>query len=367
MFIQGRALQFDQWRIVHLAEFGICNFAEVSPSSFNKKSTNSGSDSPPPPKAAKRRKAREEGEECAEVKQDLGETQKPEAETESEESNKEKVTESAAEETVHVDQTEAAEEEKRFVCSSCGADFFNSLMSLNFHRNSCVPPDFYDEFPSDIIDSGDIRHRNGPGVREPESSTNISASTTTSTSTWAEDEACTRLSSSEGKDNPHDETQHSNKIFNSSAERQGTAEAREREVNVKLPAELFVSRQENVTNESAKSGPELHSREASPASPASPPVIDRSEGAEGLARTAVGGQRSPRIINNEIYSSKLSRPGQAKERREKSGENCIPDERPSKQPKNTEEKIPSGPAIGDELEKMPERSAFKKGGLSSQI
>ena len=379
MFIQGRALQFDQWRIVHLAEFGICNFSEVSPSSFNKKSTNSGSDSPPPAKAAKRRKARGEGEECAEVKQDLGESPKPQAE--SEESEKDKGPEEAAEDSLHVDQTEATEE-KQFVCSSCGADSFNSLMSLNFHRNSCVPPDFYDEFPSDI------RNRNrGPGVSEPENITessinspNISPGTPSSPvagdvgEVEPEDSsssaASTRLTSSGENDNPHDEIQHSNKIFNSSAERQGTAENRDREVNVKCKDELFVSREENVNNEGAKSGPELHSREAGPA------VIDRS-GGEGLARTdisqintAVGGQRSQRIINNENYSetSKLRILDRtAKEREEKSGENYISDERPSKLPKNTEEKIQTGLAMGDEFKKMPQRSAFKKGRLISEI
>ena len=370
MFIQGRALQFDQWRIVHLAEFGICNFSEVSPSSFNKKSTNSGRDSPapaPPPKAAKRRKAREEGQEFAELKQDLSET--PRTETESEDSNKENGTESAAEESVHVDQTEAAEE-KRFVCSSCGEDFVN-LMLLNFHRNSCVPPEFYDEFPSDIIGNGDIRNRNRNGGSEAENITNISP--------LAEDRSSTGLASANncgGNDNPPDEIQHSNKIFNSCDERQGPAENRGRGVNVKSKDELFVSREENVTTkEAAKSGPELHSREAKPVSPA---VIDSSGGdGEGLARTDIShinsgvdsSQRSQRIINNENYSetSKLRSKGQGKEREEKSGKNSIPDERPSKLPKNTEEKNQTSLANGDEFKKMPQRSAFKKGRLISQI
>ena len=359
MFIQGRALQFDQWRIVHLAEFGICNFSEVSPSSFSKNSTNSGSSSPPPPpsKAAKRRKARKEGEICEGVKQDLGEIQN--SETESELSNKEKGTESAADRGVRVDQTEAAEE-KRFVCSSCGADFVN-MMSLNLHKNSCVPPDFYDEFPSDIID------RNGACEAE-----NISASSTNISTEDRNSTGSTRLSSPNnrgGDDNPHDDIQHSNKIFNSCDERQGTAENRDREVNVKFKDELFVPKRENVNNESVKSGPELHSREASPA------VIDRA-GGEGLARTDIsqintglGGQTSQKIINNDNYSE-ASMPrihGQGKEREEKSGKNCSPDERPSKLPKNTEEKLQTRPAECDEFKKMPQRSAFKKGRLISQI
>ena len=359
MFIQGRALQFDQWRIVHLAEFGICNFSEVSPSSFSKNSTNSGSSSPPPPpsKAAKRRKARKEGEICEGVKQDLGEIQN--SETESEISNKEKRMESAADQVVRVDQTEAAEE-KRFVCSSCGTDFVN-MMSLNLHKNSCVPPDFYDEFPSDIID------RNGACEAE-----NISASSTNISTEDRNSTGSTRLSSPNnrgGDDNPHDDIQHSNKIFNSCDERQGTAENRDREVNVKFKDELFVPRRENVNNESVKSGPELHSREASPA------VIDRA-GGEGLARTDIsqintglGGQTSQKIINNDNYSeaSKSRIHGQGKEREEKSGKNCSPDERPSKLPKNTEEKLQTRPAECDEFKKMPQRSAFKKGRLISQI
>ena len=30
--VQGKPLQFEQWRISHLAEFGICSFSDVSPS-----------------------------------------------------------------------------------------------------------------------------------------------------------------------------------------------------------------------------------------------------------------------------------------------------------------------------------------------
>ena len=362
---QGRALQFDQWRIVHLAEFGICNFAEVSPSSFSKKSSNSGSDTPAPAtaKQAKSRKARGEGEECAEVKQDLGET-------ESEESNKENVTESTAEESLPADQTEAAEE-KEFICSSCGASFVN-LMSLNFHRNSCVPPEFYDEFPSDIFDSGDNRTRDRTGASEAgpragpragpitESCTNISGSEGDNTSSTT---PSTRLYSSGGNNEPPpDESQHSNKIFNSSDERRGTAENRGREGNVKFQDELFVSSpagEENLNNEAAKSGPELHSRA----------VTDR---------TAVDRQTptSPRIRNNENYSetSELRITGGRDQDRpeEKSGESGenesdLPDERPSKLPKNTEEKISTGLARGDEFKKMPQRSAFKKGRLISEI
>ena len=126
---------------------------------------------------------------------------------------------------------------------------------------------------------------------------------------------------------------------------------------------VFVSRiGENVSNEAATSGPGLECREASPA------MIDKS-GVEAPARTdisqiniAVGGQGSQRLAKNGNYSetSELRIQGQAKEKKEK-------DERPSKAPKNTEEKIQTGLAMGDEFKKMPQRSAFKKGRLISQI
>merc|ERR1712066_65095 len=294
----------------------------VSPSSFN---ANKKSQSPSrPPKGSKKRKARQEAEQCPEVKVELCQY------TKAEDSSKQTETESGdnTADTLYCSsadtQTETAEQ-KRFVCSTCGEDFVN-MMSLNLHRNSCVPDELYDEFPSDIIDNGE---RNGKRNKFPAaqninvSSTNIfsmakdeavncdsprelsSEDDSTSTSTCFQGLAS--ANSCERDDNPHDEIQHSKKTFNGGDERQETVENGERETNGKLEDES-VLRAGKVNNVCARSGPELHS---------CPPVIDRS-GAEALAKTdtsqiintGVGGQH---VLNNGHFSTERKEKEENKE------------------------------------------------------
>ena len=421
MFVQGRALQFDQWRIVHLAEFGIVNFSEVSPSSFSKKSQSSDSS----PKAAKRRKSGQEAEECPEVKQDLGQTQNTESV-----SDKQNESDAVIGENITEPETETAKERK-FVCSTCGEDFAN-MMSLNLHKNSCVPDDFYDEFPSDIIEHGDLPYRKGnistPAAENVRvSSTNISSVTidedvnnppsspplnlpsnpssdppsdtppdpsyspissppssptsdtpsdppSSPTSDTPSDppasptdeapspDGSTKSTCSQGlsppnkckeKDNPHHETQHSSDIVNGRDERQETVENGERETNVSCEDELLLQEEEeeevvvvvegNVNNEDAKSGLELHS---------CPEEIDRSA-AEGPVKTD----------STQKYSEHCSAQTEEGNKAKKS----FPEKRSSKLLKKIEEKPETNPANGAKNDKMPKRSAFKKGKLISRL
>ena len=338
-FVQGRALQFDQWRIVHLAEFGIVNFSEVSPSSFSKKSQSSDSS----PKATKRRKAREEAEECPEVKQDLGQAEDREVE-----------------DADQLDGSDAGEVEPdpaelpTFVCSTCGEDFL-SQMSLNLHRNSCVPEDFYDEFPADIIESGDLPFRKSskskgnmnvssaelpPVVEDEAVNTDPSPLPSTATSSTCP----TGLSSANEvnvEDNSEKETQHSGNIFNGGDERQERVESGERETKGELSDSVLEEGNLNIGD--AESEAELH---------CCPAEIDRS-GGEGLAKT------DTTQIYNEHCSPETSQEGR------KESSNSLHEESFTKLQTKSEEKLVTIPADPGHNEEMPQSFAFKQGELIS--
>eukprot|EP00091_Calanus_sinicus_P020112 TRINITY_DN5325_c0_g1_i2.p1 TRINITY_DN5325_c0_g1~~TRINITY_DN5325_c0_g1_i2.p1 ORF type:complete len:203 (+),score=44.33 TRINITY_DN5325_c0_g1_i2:729-1337(+) len=84
---KGKTIQFDQWRIAHLAEFGICNFASATPPT----PTPEKKEPKPKPKTpkAKRREAREASERRAKTRRDSEPTPEPGEKTMGSENNKE--------------------------------------------------------------------------------------------------------------------------------------------------------------------------------------------------------------------------------------------------------------------------------------
>ena len=323
--VQARALQFDQWRIVHLAEFGIVNFSEVSPSSFNKKSKSDSS-----PKDTQRRKAREEAEECPEVKPDLGQTE----DSEVEDNDRQDGSEGDAEPD--------PAEQPTFVCSTCGERFV-SQMSLHLHRNSCVPDDFYDEFPADIIENGDLPFRKGTRSKVIKDSTDHSPSTpgtaTTATTCITGSSTANEL---KVEDNSEDETKHSGEIFNEGEERQETVESRERETKGELDDSVPDGGNLNVGD--AESEAELHSWRAE---------IDRSS-AEGPAKT-------DRTQIHEHFSETSQ--GEQSKGEEKHDSLSLNEEILIE----SDEKIVTNPTDQAENEEMPKSFAFKQGELMRQL
>ena len=99
----------------------------------------------------------------------------------------------------------------------------------------------------------------------------------------------------------------------------------------------------NVNNEDAKSGLELHS---------CPAEIDRSA-AEGPVKTD----------STQKYSEHCSAQTEEGNKAKKS----FPEKRSSKLLKKFEEKLETNPANGAKNDKMPKRSAFKKGKLISRL
>ena len=143
-----------------MAEFGICNFSEVSPSVFTpstgKKSQQT---TPTPPKSAKRRKAREASETHSETKEEFVETPTDAKTANDPGINNEN--DDLTENEVKVENNgEETETKPKFICINC-QEGFETNMSLSFHQTYCVPDDFFDEFPSEIVENGDHGVRNG--------------------------------------------------------------------------------------------------------------------------------------------------------------------------------------------------------------
>ena len=168
-----------------MAEFGICNFSEVSPSVFTpaaaKKSQQT---TPTPPKSAKRRKARETSKTHSETKEEFVEPPTDAKTANDPDINKDN-DDLTKENEVKVENNDRENETKpKFICINC-QEGFGTQMSLNFHLTHCVPDDFFDEFPSEIVDSGGHGVRSGnknspkisakhePADKEPEHSNGI--------------------------------------------------------------------------------------------------------------------------------------------------------------------------------------------------
>ena len=136
-----------------MAEFGICNFSEVSPSSFKPSSKSKKEQQKSPPKA----NSSKASESYAETKEEFVD---PPTETKTANdqdiNNNNPVRENERE--TNFDEFEN-EQKVQFVCQNC-QEVFETQMSLNFHHNFCVPEEFFDEFPSDIVENGDHGVRN---------------------------------------------------------------------------------------------------------------------------------------------------------------------------------------------------------------
>ena len=133
---KGKALQFDQWRIAHLAEFGLCNFAEVSAS---RAPTPAQPASPSSPKAKRRRKKdrRSKPEPEPEPKPE------PEPELEPEPAAEPEVTE-AVNEPSPVPSPAEQGRPRVLECGHCG-EMFTVLRDLTEHAlYRCLPDQAFD-------------------------------------------------------------------------------------------------------------------------------------------------------------------------------------------------------------------------------
>jgi len=142
---KGKHIQFDQWRIAHLAEFGICNFASATPRTPEKKE-------PPPSKPktpkAKRREAREASERRAKTRRDSEPTPEPGDNNKETENNKENSEPKKADpfndqngKTMDFEEPKFQPpliDEKPFNCGHCG-EGFNNMMDYALHKKQCLP------------------------------------------------------------------------------------------------------------------------------------------------------------------------------------------------------------------------------------
>ena len=132
---QGKSLQFDQWRIAHLAEFGINNFDSPStpaPSRHGQgqeRTKDSAKRPPRTPKSKRKEKSeREASERRAKTRRDSEPTHQPEEETEKvEEQNKE-----------NAKPNKFGSLFGSLSCGQCGAGFAN-LMEYLGHKKVCIP------------------------------------------------------------------------------------------------------------------------------------------------------------------------------------------------------------------------------------
>jgi len=141
---KGKTIQFDQWRIAHLAEFGICNFMSATPPTPAPEKK----EPKPKPKTpkAKRREAREASERRAKTRRDSEPTPEPGEKTTGSENNKENTEPKPSEDDLNGKDMEEDEdvqqnpviEEKPFNCGHCG-EGFNNLMDYALHKKICVP------------------------------------------------------------------------------------------------------------------------------------------------------------------------------------------------------------------------------------
>ena len=129
--IQGKSLQFDQWRIAHLAEFGINNFdaAPSTPAPERTKDRVQRPHTPRTPKSKRKEKSeREASERRAKTRRDSEPMQQPEEEKETrEELNKE-----------NAHPSKFSSLFGSLSCGRCGAGFVNLIEYLG-HKKVCIP------------------------------------------------------------------------------------------------------------------------------------------------------------------------------------------------------------------------------------
>ena len=147
MILQGKTIQFDQWRIAHLAEFGICNFASATPPTPTPEKKEPPKPKPKTPKA-KRREAREASERRAKTRRDSEPTPEPGSKDTGSENNKENTEPKTGDGSSDINGNDMQEDEfdkgnsraedKPFNCGHCGEGFCN-LMDYALHKKICVP------------------------------------------------------------------------------------------------------------------------------------------------------------------------------------------------------------------------------------
>jgi len=144
---KGKTIQFDQWRIAHLAEFGICNFASATPPTPTPEKKEPPKPKPKTPKA-KRREAREASERRAKTRRDSEPTPEPGSKDTGSENNKENTEPKTGDGSSDINGNDMQEDgfvkenprvdEKPFNCGHCGEGFCN-LMDYALHKKVCVP------------------------------------------------------------------------------------------------------------------------------------------------------------------------------------------------------------------------------------
>ena len=137
-FLQGKSLQFDQWRIVHIAEFGICNFSEISLSVHGK---------------SEKQKERKQKDTVHECNPDEFKSQ-----TDSHGVNQENIAEEIKSSTLineneDFQENDSNDNSPKYLCENCD-EFFETKMKWSFHKITCVDKDFLDELPMEIKVTG---------------------------------------------------------------------------------------------------------------------------------------------------------------------------------------------------------------------
>ena len=146
---QGKSLQFDQWRIAHLAEFGINNFDAApqtpAPSRPGQERSKDRCQRPPrTPKSKRKEKSeREASERKAKTRRDSEPAQQPEEQPENDQDKE------------NAKPSQFGSLFSSLSCGQCGAGFAN-LMEYLGHKKVCIPDeDFGHEESAKTESSGD--------------------------------------------------------------------------------------------------------------------------------------------------------------------------------------------------------------------
>jgi len=139
---KGRQLAFNQWRIVHMAEFVTHSFANSAPTPAPERKA------PKPPKTPKsKRKGRDEPDPSKpKARRDSEATPEPSKPTEDKENNQ----------PPPPQQERRAEESFAYNCGQCGAGFTNLMDHVN-HKQNCVPDEDFNGKPAEKANDSEVK------------------------------------------------------------------------------------------------------------------------------------------------------------------------------------------------------------------
>ena len=141
---QGKSLQFDQWRIAHLAEFGI-NFFDATPATPAPGRPSQGGERAKERPARQTPKSKRKENSCREASERRAKTRR-----DSEPSKDHEKTKDASEEEIDEQNKENSKPSKygslfdSLSCGHCGAGFAN-LIEYLCHRKVCIPDEEFEQ------------------------------------------------------------------------------------------------------------------------------------------------------------------------------------------------------------------------------